>query len=124
MAKEIGDKAWIQFEYPQPQTIRAITIVIGGKSPFDAFMPPGGGGGRALEARHDGQNYHVVVDIQKSGSTEHTIAFAPVTAKFFRVTLKTQTVPPNPFADRSEEHTSELQSPMYLVCRLLLEKNK
>src|SRR5437879_9138274 len=25
-------------------------------------------------------------------------------------------------AARSEEHTSELQSPMYLVCRLLLEK--
>src|SRR5437762_13126538 len=25
-------------------------------------------------------------------------------------------------APRSEEHTSELQSPMYLVCRLLLEK--
>src|SRR5437763_10507455 len=27
-------------------------------------------------------------------------------------------------AERSEEHTSELQSPMYLVCRLLLEKKK
>src|SRR5258708_15556372 len=26
--------------------------------------------------------------------------------------------------DRSEEHTSELQSPDHLVCRLLLEKNK
>src|SRR5436189_2275288 len=26
--------------------------------------------------------------------------------------------------DRSEEHTSELQSPMYLVCRLLLENKK
>src|SRR5437764_5729698 len=25
---------------------------------------------------------------------------------------------------RSEQHTSELQSPMYLVCRLLLEKKK
>src|SRR5437762_4275297 len=25
---------------------------------------------------------------------------------------------------KSEEHTSELQSPMYLVCRLLLEKKK
>src|SRR5437764_11224821 len=25
-------------------------------------------------------------------------------------------------SERSEEHTSELQSPMYLVCRLLLEK--
>src|SRR5437762_5254791 len=29
-----------------------------------------------------------------------------------------------PDAIRSEEHTSELQSPMYLVCRLLLEKKK
>src|SRR5690348_17681336 len=26
------------------------------------------------------------------------------------------------FRDRSEEHTSELQSPVHLVCRLLLEK--
>src|SRR5437762_4411111 len=31
---------------------------------------------------------------------------------------------PVPGFDRSEEHTSELQSPMYLVCRLLLEKKK
>src|SRR5436189_2478585 len=30
----------------------------------------------------------------------------------------------HPWNDRSEEHTSELQSPMYLVCRLLLEKKK
>src|SRR2546425_6018174 len=28
------------------------------------------------------------------------------------------------FGDRSEEHTSELQSLAYLVCRLLLEKKK
>src|SRR5437762_10013590 len=32
-----------------------------------------------------------------------------------------QSTPPK---ERSEEHTSELQSPMYLVCRLLLEKKK
>src|SRR5436189_3717095 len=31
---------------------------------------------------------------------------------------------PTPSRWRSEEHTSELQSPMYLVCRLLLEKKK
>src|SRR5437763_2297786 len=30
----------------------------------------------------------------------------------------------NDYSERSEEHTSELQSPMYLVCRLLLEKKK
>src|SRR5437762_8516326 len=33
--------------------------------------------------------------------------------------LVAQSTPP-----RSEEHTSELQAPMYLVCRLLLEKQK
>src|SRR2546425_5587607 len=31
---------------------------------------------------------------------------------------------PRGAADRSEEHTSELQSLAYLVCRLLLEKKK
>src|SRR5258708_10689528 len=31
---------------------------------------------------------------------------------------------PPAFTDRSEEHTSELQSPDHLVCRLLLEKKK
>src|SRR3712207_8148170 len=32
--------------------------------------------------------------------------------------------PPCPARTRSEEHTSELQSRQYLVCRLLLEKKK
>src|SRR3712207_8550189 len=31
---------------------------------------------------------------------------------------------PDVSAERSEEHTSELQSRQYLVCRLLLEKKK
>src|SRR3712207_7150744 len=34
--------------------------------------------------------------------------------------IQTQGITPN----RSEEHTSELQSRQYLVCRLLLEKKK
>src|SRR3712207_8087283 len=34
-------------------------------------------------------------------------------------------LPPHPLSQRrSEEHTSELQSRQYLVCRLLLEKKK
>src|SRR2546429_4900084 len=33
-------------------------------------------------------------------------------------------VPPRPDSPRSEEHTSELQSRLHLVCRLLLEKKK
>src|SRR2546429_2058230 len=31
---------------------------------------------------------------------------------------------PSPHPNRSEEHTSELQSRLHLVCRLLLEKKK
>src|SRR5574344_3151352 len=33
-------------------------------------------------------------------------------------------IDPNEWHERSEEHTSELQSPDHLVCRLLLEKKK
>src|SRR3712207_8016413 len=38
--------------------------------------------------------------------------------------LKTGKVDDENAVQRSEEHTSELQSRQYLVCRLLLEKNK
>src|SRR5258707_8464852 len=44
---------------------------------------------------------------------------AAPTAHDARVRILESTVP-----DRSEEHTSELQSRQYLVCRLLLEKKK
>src|SRR5258708_26901774 len=39
-------------------------------------------------------------------------------------TSKPHTVRCAPHGSRSEEHTSELQSPDHLVCRLLLEKKK
>src|SRR5687768_18002367 len=35
-----------------------------------------------------------------------------------------ETVPDDELEKRSEEHTSELQSRLHLVCRLLLEKKK
>src|SRR2546422_6949173 len=38
--------------------------------------------------------------------------------------LRTILVAALPAQDRSEEHTSELQSRLHLVCRLLLEKKK
>src|SRR5256884_6359056 len=40
------------------------------------------------------------------------------------VPLPTPVVSIEPFVSRSEEHTSELQSRLHLVCRLLLEKKK
>src|SRR3712207_7991160 len=41
-----------------------------------------------------------------------------------RVTQRCGAPPQDLRASRSEEHTSELQSRQYLVCRLLLEKKK
>src|ERR1017187_10584727 len=49
-----------------------------------------------------------------------SVTAAPTTRHRRRVTHSSGP----PLAARSEEHTSELQSPMYLVCRLLLEKKK
>src|SRR5947209_12601208 len=70
----------------------------------------------------------IVVDDQDSGhvvSTPH----ANLMASLGSATAVTQVLPHcrtrrRPFQGRSEEHTSELQSRQYLVCRLLLEKKK
>src|SRR5687768_17774820 len=40
------------------------------------------------------------------------------------VAFERQQAPPGRLPFRSEEHTSELQSRLHLVCRLLLEKKK
>src|SRR5947208_13709270 len=48
----------------------------------------------------------------------------PSRNKYSRTISGTARTPPGPGTLRSEEHTSELQSPDHLVCRLLLEKKK
>src|SRR5438876_5275646 len=45
----------------------------------------------------------------------------PITPPYFREPQVLMAMNP---VERSEEHTSELQSPVHLVCRLLLEKKK
>src|SRR5256885_12210506 len=47
---------------------------------------------------------------------------SPSTAKVFACRLEPELPGRLPEPTRSEEHTSELQSPCNLVCRLLLEK--
>src|SRR2546426_11582419 len=48
----------------------------------------------------------------------------PRSRRFDAPTRSTRPSPRASFTLRSEEHTSELQSPCNLVCRLLLEKKK
>src|SRR5437762_4772420 len=62
---------------------------------------------------HALRDHHVVPDDRAGGDRAAGIEHHPV------ADLRDLVLVP-----RSEEHTSELQSPMYLVCRLLLEKKK
>src|SRR5205807_4633687 len=68
---------------------------------------------------HDTGNEHIFLADSASGSflggDENMLRFSGEAARIFRDPL---------FSPRSEEHTSELQSPCNLVCRLLLEKKK
>src|SRR5258708_9631417 len=52
---------------------------------------------------------------RRPASPSHLVGAGPATPSSNRVSAS---------SSRSEEHTSELQSPDHLVCRLLLEKKK
>jgi len=93
---EPGQDAWIQYEFPQPQTLRAVTFVT--KDPDFIARMVGGMGvpDKELQASDDGQNFRAVTKMSgDDDSPEHTISFAAVTAKYFRVAFK-RTPPPKP----------------------------
>jgi hypothetical protein len=101
-AATAGEKAWIQYEFPRPQQICALTIVRRSSGPGDDYFARGGdpGPSEALEASDDGVSFRVVATVPKGGSAEHTISFAPVTAKYFRMTFRSAaTRSANPSAD-------------------------
>ena len=89
-AATAGEKAWIQYEFAQPQRICALTIVRRSSGPNDDYFGRGGSPdpSEALEASDNGSSFRVVAVVPKGGAAEHTIAFAPVTAKYFRMTFK------------------------------------
>jgi hypothetical protein len=85
-AVEKGEKSWVQFEFDKPQTVKSLTIVGGGGN--TSFPSSGRGAAiRALEAGDDGINFRVVVSIPAGGNVQNTLAFEPVTAKYFRFTF-------------------------------------
>src|SRR2546426_8529368 len=98
--------------------------------PYDLVSPfaPAGHQPRAIRelaaglARDD--RYQTLLGVTGSGKT---MTMAHVIAGFGRPTLvlsHNKTLAAQLYGERSEEHTSELQSPCNLVCRLLLEKKK
>lgn len=78
--------SWIQFEFPLPQTIKAITLAGGGTREEWGSVPPISN--RSLEASGDGVNFTEVAQIPFGGVAQQTVSFPAATAKFFRVTFK------------------------------------
>jgi hypothetical protein len=91
-----GGSSWVQYEFDQPQTMRAITFVVKEPNRIAAMIAGMGSPDKELEASDDGQNFHLVAKLSGGSAPEHTISFAPVTARYFRVVLKRTPPPPMP----------------------------
>lgn len=89
--------AWIQFGFPQPQTIKAITVV-GGGEPGMFGQGAASADSRTLESSDDGLNYKSVCTIPPGAILQQTMAIPATTAKYFRVTFKNPPVQFNALA--------------------------
>lgn len=68
---------WIQIDYAQPRTVRAITL---GATSSGATQ-----WSKRLEASNDGVRFREVALIGPASLVQQTVAFDPVTARFFRL---------------------------------------
>jgi len=91
-----GEVSWIQYEFPQPQSVHSITFVMKSFSFIQAMIAGVSDPEMNLEASDDGQTFRQIAKLESSEAPEHTISFAPVTAKYFRVTFKRTPPPPLP----------------------------
>jgi len=92
----LGSESWIQFEYPSPRMIRAVTYATKDPSFIELLVSGIAAPEKTLEASDDGQNFHKLADLGGGRAPEHTISFEPVKAKYFRVTFKHNPPPPIP----------------------------
>src|SRR5207244_6185100 len=83
---------------------------------------PAGRAGRERRAMTDGETIGSGREEPTRGSEHLFEEGGDVVAA--AVQYRADELHPRPLEARSEEHTSELQSPDHLVCRLLLEKKK
>jgi len=91
-----GQTSWIQYEFPQPQAIRAVTFVTKRIGEIEAFVAGMGEPDKTLEVSDDGQNFREVAKLDGDDAPENTVSFPAVTAKYFRVTFKRTPPPPIP----------------------------
>src|SRR5207244_11890569 len=93
----------LQFLHHDPAPAELYTLSLHDALPISVANQDVGGSNPVALTHY----FHAVAVISKSRADSSFRPFRPITR----------------ILDRSEEHTSELQSPDHLVCRLLLEKN-
>ena len=91
-----GESSWIQYEFAEPQTIHAVSIVTKDLDEFAALVAGIANPEKSLEASDDGQEFRVIAKLPENGAPEHTVSFPGVRAKFFRVVFKRTPPPPPP----------------------------
>jgi hypothetical protein len=91
-----GESSWIQYEFTEPQTIQSLSIVTKSVDFITAMVAGIANPEKSLEASDDGQTFRTIVKLPEGGAPEHTLAFAPVRAKYFRVVFKRTPPPPVP----------------------------
>jgi hypothetical protein len=92
----VGQTSWIQYEFPAPQSIRAVTFVTKDPGTLVSLVAGIGTPEKSLEASEDGQNFREIAKLSGGDAPQHTISFPAVTAKYFRVTFKRTPPPPVP----------------------------
>src|SRR6185437_13414396 len=117
-----GSVSWIQYEFPSSTTIRAITYVTHDPDFIRAYISGLSAPEMTLEASEDGQAWHPIVKLESSDAPEHTLAFAPVTARYFRVTFKRTPPPaiPDWAAGMNLHPSAPPANPHYDVAELIL----
>ncbi|MFC5863147.1 glycosyl hydrolase [Acidicapsa dinghuensis] len=88
--------SWIQYEFPKPQSIQAVTFATKDLGEIQAIVAGTSSPEKNLEASDDGQTWHLVAKLEDTNAPEHTISFPAVTAKYFRVTFRRTPPPPIP----------------------------
>ncbi len=91
-----GDDMWIQYEFSQPQTFKAASVTGASHDGMEAFN--GGPLNRSLQVSDDGVNFREIASFTGSISPQNTVAFAAVSARFWRMAWKTLPPPFNPWA--------------------------
>ena len=91
-----GQSAWIQFEFAEPQTIRAVTIVTKSVGSLAATLAGIASPKKTLEASDDGRDFRAIVILPDEGCPEHTVSFPATAAKYFRVVFDRTPPPPLP----------------------------